>query len=424
MMHDVDDATLMQALRDADPLRGSTLDDRARHRLEQSWREAMTAPEGSSAPRRAIGARGHTLQPIATVIMAVVILAGGVLVSSIATRRGAVQPDAGGVKGSFRAVQDFPAETFVVAGGRALLRPSDGWTGPVYHPASEWRGFGEVTSMRVDGQVLFDGDQMYLRIDANEEPFRWYRYSGSQPPWPPGLAETPQPVFEEGTRGFERVDDEDAQAKGLTRYTADVDAADLDFLGWFGPTNDIFGPPVATVDIWVDADGRVRRLEERTRSDPDHPRVTRFDRFDAVDSIDPPYPEGADAPVVKDVAGMFVYAYGDPAFADELRERVTAELEGDADIAEFELFERSAAERNDGPILDNELFVAALRFTDDFGADRDAHVKKLDRLARLSAGDLPANAQEVFRLHGAFEDPQGFAATYAPGLVYAMTLDG
>jgi hypothetical protein len=262
MMHDVDDATLMQALRDADPLRGSTLDDRARHRLEQSWREVMAAPEGSSALQRTIGARGRTLQPIAAAITALVILAGGVLVSSIATRRGAVQPNAGGVEGSFRAVQDLPAATFLVAGGRALIQPRPGGTTWDVHPAGKGRGFGDVTSMRLE-QQMFDGDQMYLLIRANgEQQPRWYRYDGSRRAWPPpGLAETPQPVFEEGTRGFERVDDEAAQADGLTRYTADADAADLDFLGWFGPTNDTFGPPVATVDIWVDSYGRVRRLD-------------------------------------------------------------------------------------------------------------------------------------------------------------------
>jgi subtilisin family serine protease len=106
--------------------------------------------------------------------------------------------------------------------------------------------------MRIDPQVLFDGDQMYLRISADEEPFRWNRHSGSRPQWPPGLAETPQSVFEEGTRGFERVDD-DAQAKGQRRYMADVDAADLDFMGWFSSTNNTSGPSITNIDIWVDA---------------------------------------------------------------------------------------------------------------------------------------------------------------------------
>jgi hypothetical protein len=430
MMHDVDDATLMQALRDADPRRGSTHDDRARHRLEQSWREAMTAPAGRSARRRTIGAPGRTLHPIAVAIVAVVVLAGGVLVSNIATRRGAVQPDAGGVEGSYRAVQqqgDFTADTFLVAGGQALIRPASGLNMPAYTDYTEdgWRGvFGEVTSMRVDPQVRFDGDQMYLRIAANEEPFRWYRYDGSGTQWPPGLAETPQPVFEEGTRGFERVDDEDAHANGLTRYTADVDTADLDFLGWFGPTNDTVGSPVATVDIWVDGDGRVRRLEERTRTDPDYPTITRFDRFDAVDPIDAPYPEGVDAPVAENIAGMMLYAWGDPAFADELRERVTAELEGDADIAEFEIFERSAAERNDGPDLEDELFAVGLRFADDITADLDTQRRKLNQFGSFTAGDVPANAQEALRRGGVAANPRGYAAIYAPGLVSWMTLDG
>jgi hypothetical protein len=335
------------------------------------------------------------------------------------------KPDAGGVEGSYRAVQQdgedvlLPPVTFLVAGGRALIRHSSGPMSDV-SPAGAWRGFGDVTSMRFE-QEMFDGDQMYLLIRANgEQQPRWYRYSGGLKAWPPGLAETPQPVFEEGTRGFERVDDEDAQAKGLTRYTADVDAADLDFLGWFGPANDTFGPPVVTVDIWVDADGRVRRLKEMSRTAPEMPTITRFDRFDAVDPIDLPYPEADDAPVAKDIAGLVMYAYGDPAFADELRERVTAELEGDADIAEFEIFERSAAERNDGPILESELFVAALRYTDDITVDLDAQRRKLDQFLTVGVGAVPANVSEG----DVPADPQGYAALYIPAMVSWMTLEG
>jgi hypothetical protein len=44
-------------------------------------------------------------------------------------------------------------------------------------------------------------------------------------------------------------------------------------------------------------------------------------------------------------------------------------------------------------------------------------------VAPASAGDLPANAQEVFR-GDVFPDPQGYAAIYAPGLVSGMTFDG
>jgi Tol biopolymer transport system component len=51
-------------------------------------REAMATLAGSLARRRAIRARGRTLQPIAAAIMAVVILTGGVLVSSLVARRG------------------------------------------------------------------------------------------------------------------------------------------------------------------------------------------------------------------------------------------------------------------------------------------------------------------------------------------------
>ena len=427
MMHDVDDATLMQALRHADPRRESTLDDRARHRLEQSWREAMAAPEGRSALRWATVAPGRTLQPVAAAIMAVIILASGVLLSNITAQRGTGQPGAGGVEGSFRAVRHVgavPVDTFLLAGGRALIPPSSESTMPG-DAEREWRGLGGPASMRIDSQVLFDGDQVYLRISADGGPFRWYRYRGAQAMWPPGLAETPQPVFEERTRGFERVDDEDAQAQGLTRYTADVDAADLDFLGWFTPANHPSGPTVTRVDILADSDGRVRRLEEHARTDPGHVSVIEFDRFDAVEPIDPPYQDDADAPVAEDVAGMMMYAYGDPAFADDLRERVTVALERDPDIATFEIYERSAADkRNEGPDLEGELFVVALRFTDDIVADLDAQREKLDRLSRLSAGALPANAEEVLRTGDVFPDPQGFAAIYGPGLIFWKTLDG
>jgi hypothetical protein len=378
----------------------------------------MAAPEGGSAPRRASGPR--KLQPIAAVITAAVILASGVLVSNIVTRRGAVQPDPGVVEGSFRAVDEFTGATYLVAGGHALVQypngPSD------VSPRGSWRGFANATNMRVE-QQMFDGDQMYLLIRANGEP-RWYRHSGSMA-LPPGLAETPQPIFEKGTRGFERVDDEDAEAQGLTRYTADADAADLDFLGWFGPPNDVLGSSVATVDIWVDGDGRVRRLDEITHLPSEMSMVTRFDRFDAVEAIDLPYPEGADAPVAKDSAGMVMYGWGDPAFADELREHVTAELEADADIAEFEIFQRSAAERNNnGPILADELFAVGLRFTDDITADLDTQRRKLDQLGSLTVGDVPAHAQESLRRGGTARNPRGYAAVYTPGLDSWMTLDG
>jgi hypothetical protein len=222
------------------------------------------------------------------------------------------------------------------------------------------------------------------------------------------------------------VDDEDAHAKGLTRYTADADAADLDFLGWFSSTNiGAPGAPVTTVDIWVDADGRVRRLEEARRPDLEGPSITRFDRFDAVGPIDRPYPEGAEAPVAEDVVGMVLYAYGDPAFADELRERLTAELNGDPDIAEFEIFERSAEDqRNSGPDLHSELFVAALRFTDDIAADVNAQHDIGGRFVGLSVGDVPANVSAGDRPADATASPQGYAAIYSSSLFPWMTLDG
>jgi hypothetical protein len=424
MMHDVDDATLMQALRHADPRRGSTLDDHARRRLEQSWREAMAAPEGSPARPRTIGALGRSVQPVAAAIMTAVILAGGVLVASVVAQRGEgvtdTQPDAAGVEGSYRAVQQRwdMVDTFLVAGGRVLLQPSGAaWD---HYPASQWPGFGEAARLRIT-QAMLDGDQMYVRIGANgENQSRWYRYSGSRPQRMPRMAVTPLPVFEQGTRGFERVNDQDAHAKGLTRYTADADAADLEFLGWFSETSGA----VTTVDIWVDADGRVRRLEKRRQADPDTPVITQFDRFDAVDPIDPPYSEDADAPVARDVVGAALYAYGDPAFADELRDRVTAELDGDADIAEYEIFERSAEDNSTyDPVGEHELFLAAVRFADDVVADWDAQLRMMDPFASLTAGDVPANVTPGDGPPRG-SDPQGYAAFSQRELHQWITLDG
>jgi hypothetical protein len=360
--------------------------------------------------------------------MAVVILAGGVLLANVVAQRGDgvtdTQPDAGGVEGSYRVVRQQwgMVDTYLVAGGRVLLQPSGaGWD---HYPADQWQAFGEATRLRIE-QVLLDGEQMYVRIGANRETqSRWYRYSGSRPRRMPRMAVTPLPVFEEGTRGFEPVDDQDAHANGLTRYTADADAADLDFLGWFSETSGIPGPPVTMVDIWVDADGRVRRLEERRQADPDDPVITRFDQFDAVEPINLPYPEDADAPVARDVVGAVLYAYGDPAFADELRDRVTAELEGDADIAEFEIFERSAEDNSIyDPVGEHELFLTAVRFTDDVVADLDAQLRKMDPFARLTAGAVPAN---VTPGNGPprGSDPQGYAAFSQRELHQWITLDG
>ena len=146
MLHDADDATLMQALRDADPLHGSTPDDRTRRRLERTWRQARERPVDGGTPRRhTIGAGRTGLQPVAAAIMALVLVAGGVTLANLvahrndgtgtATRpavtpgddptsaRDSVEhpPDAGPVEGSFRAVQrrgdgppDIDAVNYVV----------------------------------------------------------------------------------------------------------------------------------------------------------------------------------------------------------------------------------------------------------------------------------------------------------------------
>jgi hypothetical protein len=43
---------------------------------------------------------------------------------------------------------------------------------------------------------------------------------------------------------------------------------------------------------------------------------------------------------------------------------------------------------------------------------------------QVTAGDVPANAQEALRRGGVAANPRGYAAIYAPGLVSWMTLDG
>jgi hypothetical protein len=440
MLHDADDATLMQALRDADPLRGSTPDDHTRHRLERTWRRAREWPVDDGTPRRrTIGAGGTGLQPVAAAIMAVVLLAGGVLVSNVVAQRddgtGAAtqldgdpsgagaheaagdRPDAGPVDGSYRAVQrhgDDPADTYLVAGGRALLRAG---TPQESFPLTGWRGFGPSTSVHVDEQLLVD-DETYLRLRVDEQTrSRWHRYTGSQAPWPPGLAGTPPPVFHDGTRGFDRVDDDEAEAQGLTRYTADADAADLDFLGWFAPGFGSSEPTATTVDVWVDADGRVRRLKKVTRTEPDWPSVTRFDRFDAVDPIDPPDAAGDELPVVEDVAGMILNACGDPAFDDELVERVTAELTDDAGVDEFEILDGPAVEQGAAapPYLEDQLFVVALRFTDDIEADVMAIEEKAQQFASVTAGDVPETQSA---------DRQGYATICGNELLQWVGIDG
>lgn len=96
MMQDADDATLMRALRDADPLRQTALDAGARHRLEQSWRNAAGTPAAERRTwRQTTEGHGRRLHLVAAAIAVFVVVIGGVVLSNLVTQRGA-RPQGGG----------------------------------------------------------------------------------------------------------------------------------------------------------------------------------------------------------------------------------------------------------------------------------------------------------------------------------------
>jgi hypothetical protein len=241
-----------------------------------------------------------------------VVIAGGALLSNIVSQRGSAGPgeptatesqrgnadpgeptatesqrgnadpgDTPGVEGSFRAIVDFgdgQLVTYHFVDGRVYMRFDD----PLQFDApAAWRGFGGAEPVVADQQIISDGEvYLHARTSAQKR-FRWYRYSGTQLGADPELTDTELPVFTDGTRGFRQVDDAEATAQGLTRYSANVAStakADLDSLGWFSPwagnmNYEESGPNAASLDLWVDAGGRVHRKEQVVVGEPEFPQT-------------------------------------------------------------------------------------------------------------------------------------------------------
>jgi hypothetical protein len=400
-MHDADDATLMQALREADPLKQHTLDADTRLRLERSWSQARDVSlAGTWTERQAAARHGRLLQLAAVVMAAMVVLAaGGTLWAVIGQRSAATtQPAPAAVEGSFRATVRWIGEpslpdvlTFDVVDGRMHVRTDTPERDGVPEPWGVWPGFGDATPVFIDEQIT-SGDEIYLRARAGEHgSVRWYRYTGPRlklPVWgrPPVGEDLTLPVFTEGTRGFRRVDDADAEARGLTRYSARESGADVDFLGWFGDMHGEPGSPSAPpMDIWVDGSGRVRRVLDRPADAL--PVDIRFDQFDGLNPIAVPPGEGDEVPVATDTLGMSLVGCGDPARSDALREAVRADLAGNDDVASYEFFDWSTgeADRIAPDVQDDvtdELFVAVARYNDDVDIDA-MHEREGQRLPEL-----------------------------------------
>lgn len=322
--------------------------------------------------------------------------------------------DAAMVEGSFRATVKRgrgPADIIDVVDGRVHARAG---TPREYFALAEWRGFGDDARVVVDEQIV-SGEETYVRARARAQgPARWYRYTGSLAGLQPGLTGTTLPVFTEGTHGFSRVEDAEAAAQGLTRYSADVAAADLDFLAWFAPMPGTYEGADASIDIWVDASGRVHRIKEVLRSEAEYPNVTRFDRFDALGPIALPFGEGDEVPVAADVVGAVFEACGDPRLGDALSERVRAELDGDEDVASYEILDVPAWEQADNmPVTDDPLFIVAVRFGDDV-SEGVALEKKMQRLTAVDAGSFNEGSS----------DSQGHAWLCGNSLASWIELDG
>jgi hypothetical protein len=119
MMLYADGATLMRALRDADPLRQTALDAGARHRLEQSWRNAAGTPAAERRTwRQTTEGHGRRLHLVAAAIAVFVVVIGGVVLSNLVTQRGArpqgvgtAEPGAAAVDGSYRATVQYGDES-------------------------------------------------------------------------------------------------------------------------------------------------------------------------------------------------------------------------------------------------------------------------------------------------------------------------
>lgn len=412
-MHDADDTTLMRALRDADPVDPRALGTPARARLEESWRDAMRSTAGGGAD----GWTRRPLQLVAAMIAFVIVLGGGIVLWGLATERGddvdriapvstpserqapaplghseapagtSERADAGVVGGNFRVTVRYgsqPAAVYDVADGHVRARLGDPWR---FAAPASWRGFSGAEPVVVDSWLLA-GDQWYLHARAaTAARSRWYRFDEPPPRYERDLATSAIPRFATGTAGFTRVQDPAAAGAGLTRWTADVDAADLAFLGRFAPTyyNVHYAPGDATVDVWVDGDRHVRRTAVVVPGRPDESIITTFAHAGAVAPI--AVPDGTRVPVATRHEGMTIEACGDPSAAAALRVELDAALADDTDVAAYRLLPKPtpAQDRSDDTQVDpdDRLFLVAARFRDGVDAGR-----ALDRAATGPPGNL------------------------------------
>jgi hypothetical protein len=362
--------------------------------LERRWRQAADPPPAGRTARRTIGGHGWQLQLVAATMAAIVMAAGGALLSNIVSQRGSADAGEPAATESQRGSADPGEPAATVRSFRVTVQHEDGRPtifnfvdGRVlldhlrqFDEPAAWRGFGTAEPVVVD-QEMISGDELYLHARTSaQEQSRWYRYSGTRlngdPAWTEELTGMTLPVFTEGTRGFRRVDDAEAAAQGLTRYSANVAStarADLESFGFFSPWAGNMnyaesGENSATLDIWVDAGGRVHRMDQvvfgegRTR--------TTFDHFDKAPPIDLP---SGDVPAATDAWGMTLTAVGDPALAEELREQVSAALDGDEHVESYRFLDKPTPEQDriddTRPTPDDRIFIVAVRLTGDRPSD-------------------------------------------------------
>jgi hypothetical protein len=376
---------------------------------------AELAAAQRSAGRRLIARQGRRPQLVAATIVAVVLVAGGGVLSNLLGRRAAVvtgSAAAAAVEGSFRATvrhigePTVPDVTFDVVDGRVHARTDS----PQRVPAAwrGWNGFGETAPVLVDEQIIAS-DETYLHARAGDEAqARWYRYTGSHAEWqprldfePPRAEELTVPVFHEGTRGFRRVEDADAAAQSLTRYSAQLPTADVDFLGWFAPMRGE-GPHEnggRVMDIWVDGQGRVHRVREHSPDVSEYATVIQFDQFDALRAITPPSGEGDELPIATDVEVIQVVACGDPDFGDALRDQVQAELDRSDIVESYEIYDGSSPEAAhvDRHDTGDMLFVAVARLADDVTYGNEGGLsERLTRLYAHEPGSSPESLEVAY----------------------------
>lgn len=428
-MHDADDATLMGALRRADPLAGDAVGPAAQHRLERDWRQARDPVDATRAAPPLAPARPPLQLVAALVILAIVIAAGIAVVANVVARPAVVErppvsiatpyerpstpasrypsepsvvtseqalldppvaPDA--VDGSYRALRqqgDAPPQIIEVVGGRARVRL--GVASMVRVPTS-WRGFAGATPVTVEGWIEDSDTHLVLAGPSVERHAAWYRQAPPpDTPYHPTVYETTIPRFSRGTAGFRRIGDVAAAARGMTRWTADVADADLAFLGYFAPTwgNVGYAPGKASIDVWVDEAGRVRRFGVVGADDP---TVVRFGAFDSLTAIDDPSDGDGDAlPVASARHGMTVDFCGDPAAADALRAEVHRVLDGDPDVASYRILPKPtpAQDLADDTAMepDDRVFMVAATLRDGVHPRRALNRAANGPLGTLAAAD-------------------------------------